>query len=191
MKKSLRLLSLSPFVLVRVVFYTARALYLLLDAIPIYICMITLYLSYILFFSIFYMSLFFQHQPFDFVVFDRWPSQVLLLCLCFPGPPDEHQIVQFILAFKGTASISDGAGQVIYGIITYYLCVRLLEQSSKSTCVYMCIYVDMYMCVSIYMSILNVRASWTYMLKTSSFAPRPEAPVRAVPAPALALSTWS
>jgi len=34
---------------------------------------------------------------------------VLLLCLCFPWPPDEHQIVQFILACKGTAIISDGA----------------------------------------------------------------------------------
>ena len=30
--------------------------------------------------------------------------EVLLLCLCFPWPPDEHQIVQFILAFKGTAT---------------------------------------------------------------------------------------
>lgn len=49
---------------------------------------------------------------------------VLLLCLCFPWPPDEHQIVQFILAFKGTASISDGAGQVVYGILIYYLCAR-------------------------------------------------------------------
>lgn len=31
-------------------------------------------------------------------------AEVLLLCLCFPWPPDEHQIVQFILAFKGTAT---------------------------------------------------------------------------------------
>eukprot|EP00438_Fugacium_kawagutii_P021565 Skav234421 [mRNA] locus=scaffold4957:56567:64247:- [translate_table: standard] len=51
-------------------------------------------------------------------------TEVLLLCLCFPWPPDEHQIVQFILAFKGTASISDGAGQVVYGILIYYLCAR-------------------------------------------------------------------
>jgi hypothetical protein len=31
-------------------------------------------------------------------------AEVLLLCLCFPWTPDEHQIVQFILAFKGTAT---------------------------------------------------------------------------------------
>lgn len=31
-------------------------------------------------------------------------AEVLLVCLCFPWPPDEHQIVQFILAFKGTAT---------------------------------------------------------------------------------------
>ncbi|CAE7231251.1 fumA [Symbiodinium natans] len=49
---------------------------------------------------------------------------VLLLCLCVPWPPDEHQIVQFILACKGTAIISDGAGRVFYGIFTYYLCAR-------------------------------------------------------------------
>ncbi|CAE7349556.1 fumA [Symbiodinium necroappetens] len=49
---------------------------------------------------------------------------VLLLCLCVPWPPDEHQIVQFILACKGTAIISDGAGRVFYGIIMYYLCAR-------------------------------------------------------------------
>ncbi|CAJ1449526.1 unnamed protein product, partial [Effrenium voratum] len=49
---------------------------------------------------------------------------VLLLCLCFPWPPDEHQIVQFILAFKGLASISDGAGHLLYGILIYYLCAR-------------------------------------------------------------------
>ncbi|CAE7617417.1 CAR11 [Symbiodinium sp. CCMP2592] len=49
---------------------------------------------------------------------------VLLLCLCVPWPPDEHQIVQFILACKGTAIISDGAGRVFYGIFMYYLCAR-------------------------------------------------------------------
>lgn len=49
---------------------------------------------------------------------------VLLLCLCVPWPPDEHQIVQFILAFKGTASFSDGVARTVSGFFVYYSCVR-------------------------------------------------------------------
>lgn len=50
------------------------------------------------------------HLKFSFNIFlwkicRQYPrAEVLLLCLCFPWPPDEHQIVQFILAFKGTAT---------------------------------------------------------------------------------------
>jgi len=49
---------------------------------------------------------------------------VLLACLCVPWPPDEHQIVQFILAFKGTAIFTDGAGRMLYGLMVYYTCAR-------------------------------------------------------------------
>jgi len=49
---------------------------------------------------------------------------VLLACLCAPWPPDEHQIVQFILAFKGTAIFTDGAGRMLYGLMVYYTCAR-------------------------------------------------------------------
>mmetsp|Transcript_63617 Transcript_63617/g.186080 ORF Transcript_63617/g.186080 Transcript_63617/m.186080 type:complete len:919 (+) Transcript_63617:78-2834(+) len=58
---------------------------------------------------------------------------VLLMCLCTPWPPDEHQIVQFILAFKGTASLTDGAGQMVYGIMQYYSCLRAGTCASGST----------------------------------------------------------
>eukprot|EP00928_Gymnodinium_smaydae_P047787 TRINITY_DN31919_c0_g1_i1.p1 TRINITY_DN31919_c0_g1~~TRINITY_DN31919_c0_g1_i1.p1 ORF type:complete len:957 (+),score=88.11 TRINITY_DN31919_c0_g1_i1:306-2873(+) len=50
---------------------------------------------------------------------------VLLICLCSEWPPDEHQIVQFILAFKGTAIFTHGFGPLIQGLLSYYSCARL------------------------------------------------------------------
>lgn len=50
---------------------------------------------------------------------------VLLLCLCIPYPPDEHQIVQFILAFKGLSVFTEGIGRTCYGVAVYYYCNRV------------------------------------------------------------------
>eukprot|EP00931_Biecheleriopsis_adriatica_P061095 TRINITY_DN36721_c0_g1_i1.p1 TRINITY_DN36721_c0_g1~~TRINITY_DN36721_c0_g1_i1.p1 ORF type:complete len:1153 (+),score=182.49 TRINITY_DN36721_c0_g1_i1:70-3528(+) len=81
--------------------------------------------------SVFQMYL---HEPIDicilllslspFVLVRAVFYTVLLLCLCMQWPPDEHQIVQFILAFKGTAIVTDGAGRLTYGVLAYYICAR-------------------------------------------------------------------
>jgi len=49
---------------------------------------------------------------------------VLLLCLSIPWPPDEHQIVAFILACKGTSIWTVGVGGLLYGFYVYYSCIR-------------------------------------------------------------------
>lgn len=48
----------------------------------------------------------------------------LLLCLCAEWPPDEHQIVGFILAIKGTAIFTYGIGPLVQGLLAYYSCAR-------------------------------------------------------------------
>eukprot|EP00929_Paragymnodinium_shiwhaense_P070577 TRINITY_DN35741_c0_g1_i1.p1 TRINITY_DN35741_c0_g1~~TRINITY_DN35741_c0_g1_i1.p1 ORF type:complete len:988 (-),score=220.37 TRINITY_DN35741_c0_g1_i1:101-3064(-) len=52
---------------------------------------------------------------------------VLLVCLCTPlgSPPDEHQVVHFILAFRGTAIFSEGVGRMLAGLFYYWVCVRV------------------------------------------------------------------
>ncbi|CAE8658004.1 unnamed protein product, partial [Polarella glacialis] len=87
--------------------------------------------------SIFQMYL---HEPIDicvlllalspFVLVRAIFYTVLLLCLCIPGPPDEHQIVQFILALKSTAIFTDGVGRLYSGMFAYYLCARANTCSS-------------------------------------------------------------
>jgi len=49
---------------------------------------------------------------------------VVLLCLSIPWAPDEHQIVQFILACKGTAIFTDGFARALSGFFIYYSCIR-------------------------------------------------------------------
>eukprot|EP00930_Biecheleria_cincta_P055193 TRINITY_DN41541_c0_g1_i1.p1 TRINITY_DN41541_c0_g1~~TRINITY_DN41541_c0_g1_i1.p1 ORF type:complete len:1129 (+),score=189.55 TRINITY_DN41541_c0_g1_i1:30-3416(+) len=81
--------------------------------------------------SVFQMYL---HEPIDicllllslspFVLVRAVFYTVLLLCLCVPWPPDEHQIVQFILAVKGTAIVTDGAARLLWGMMAYYICAR-------------------------------------------------------------------
>jgi hypothetical protein len=50
----------------------------------------------------------------------------VLLIMIFTGcPADEYQMVQFILAFKGTQFISSGVVMAIVAAIKYYLCVKV------------------------------------------------------------------
>lgn len=58
---------------------------------------------------------------------------VLLLCLCLPWPPDEHQIAQFILALKGLAVVTDGIVRMLYGLLAYYSCARVGTCSTGGT----------------------------------------------------------
>jgi len=48
---------------------------------------------------------------------------VLVLFLC-PGPPDEYQMVQFIMAFKAIQFLSSGVGLALMGTWRYYWCVE-------------------------------------------------------------------
>jgi hypothetical protein len=46
---------------------------------------------------------------------------ILMLCGC---PADEYQLVQYILAFKGTQFISSGVIMAIMAAVKYYMCVK-------------------------------------------------------------------
>jgi hypothetical protein len=49
---------------------------------------------------------------------------ILLILLICPGPPDEFQLVQYIMMFKGTQFLSSGILMALYGGILYYKCVH-------------------------------------------------------------------
>jgi hypothetical protein len=49
---------------------------------------------------------------------------VLLVLLLFQCPADEYQMVQYILAFKGTQFISSGVCMAIFAAVKYYLCIH-------------------------------------------------------------------
>merc|ERR1719401_3383779 len=46
----------------------------------------------------------------------------ILLCLLVPGPPDEYQLINFILIFKGTQFFTTGVGLGFFGAMEYYGC---------------------------------------------------------------------
>jgi len=50
---------------------------------------------------------------------------LVLLLLLIPGPPDEYQLVQFIMAFKATQFLSGGVYLATAGTWKYYWCVGL------------------------------------------------------------------
>lgn len=82
--------------------------------------------------------------PFDMSIFGNirdpmywlwsWPSFVpdlrvlyyivLIVCINFPGPPDEYQLVQFILMLKAVQFITSGIGMAFMGGLQYFMCVR-------------------------------------------------------------------
>mmetsp|Transcript_12984 Transcript_12984/g.35925 ORF Transcript_12984/g.35925 Transcript_12984/m.35925 type:complete len:759 (-) Transcript_12984:84-2360(-) len=47
---------------------------------------------------------------------------VILLMLLFPGPPDEYQLINFILTFKGTQFFTTGVAMMFCGAMKYYIC---------------------------------------------------------------------
>jgi hypothetical protein len=49
---------------------------------------------------------------------------VLLIFMLTGCPADEYQLVQYILAFKGTQFISSGICMAVYAAVQYYLCVN-------------------------------------------------------------------
>jgi len=53
---------------------------------------------------------------------------VILLCLLFPGPPDEYQLINFILIFKGTQFFTTGVILGFIGAMEYYGCYLFFEQ---------------------------------------------------------------
>lgn len=46
----------------------------------------------------------------------------ILLMLLKPGPPDEFQLINFILTFKGTQFFTSGVGLGFFGAMSYYVC---------------------------------------------------------------------
>jgi len=56
---------------------------------------------------------------------------LLLILLICPGRPDEFQLVQYIMMFKGTQFLSSGIFMALYGGILYYNCVH---QNGIHTC---------------------------------------------------------
>jgi len=46
----------------------------------------------------------------------------ILMMLLFPGPPDEFQLINFILIFKGTQFFTTGVILGYFGAISYYVC---------------------------------------------------------------------
>jgi len=46
----------------------------------------------------------------------------ILLMLLFPGPPDEYQLINFILIFKGTLFFTVGVAMMFIGAMRYYAC---------------------------------------------------------------------
>lgn len=47
---------------------------------------------------------------------------VILLMLLLPGPPDEFQLINYILIFKGTQFFTTGVGLGFFGAMQYYFC---------------------------------------------------------------------
>jgi len=46
----------------------------------------------------------------------------ILFMLLFPGPPDEYQLINFILIFKGTQFFTVGVAMMFIGAMRYYAC---------------------------------------------------------------------
>jgi len=46
----------------------------------------------------------------------------ILIMLLFPGPPDEYQLINFILIFKGTQFFTVGVAMMFIGAMRYYAC---------------------------------------------------------------------
>lgn len=49
---------------------------------------------------------------------------VLLFCIILGRPPDEYQIVTFILSFKGAQFLSSGVFMACVAAVKYYMCVK-------------------------------------------------------------------
>lgn len=49
---------------------------------------------------------------------------VILLCIVSGRPPDEYQLVTFILTFKGAQFLSSGVFMACVAAVKYYLCVK-------------------------------------------------------------------
>lgn len=49
---------------------------------------------------------------------------ILLLFLCFPTPPDEFQLFQFIIRFKGTLFFTAGLVSAMLGGFLYFACIH-------------------------------------------------------------------
>lgn len=47
-----------------------------------------------------------------------------ILLFVYPGPPDEFQVVQYILMFKGLQWLSSGLVLAVCGMLQYYVCVQ-------------------------------------------------------------------
>jgi len=57
----------------------------------------------------------------------------ILILFAVPGPLDEYQLVQYIMAFKGTQFLCSGVALALSGGIQYYLCVEDDEHHSCAT----------------------------------------------------------
>eukprot|EP00929_Paragymnodinium_shiwhaense_P088630 TRINITY_DN48939_c0_g1_i1.p1 TRINITY_DN48939_c0_g1~~TRINITY_DN48939_c0_g1_i1.p1 ORF type:complete len:866 (+),score=190.21 TRINITY_DN48939_c0_g1_i1:163-2760(+) len=55
---------------------------------------------------------------------------VLLVMLLFPGPPDEYQLMNFILVFKRTQFLTSGIISLLIGAMNYYVCYSLYRVDS-------------------------------------------------------------
>lgn len=58
----------------------------------------------------------------------------ILLMLLFPGPPDEYQLINFILIFKGTQFFTVGVAMMFIGAMRYYACY-LFDDGDLRRCI--------------------------------------------------------
>jgi len=64
---------------------------------------------------------------------------MVLLMLVFPGPPDEYQLINFILLCKGCQFLSTGFFQLLLGAMKYFFCYTVFRDSSQPAELMICI----------------------------------------------------
>lgn len=64
---------------------------------------------------------------------------LVLLMLVFPGPPDEYQLINFILLCKGCQFLSTGLFQLLLGAMKYFFCYTFFRDASQPAELMTCI----------------------------------------------------
>lgn len=56
---------------------------------------------------------------------------ILLVMLLIPGPPDEYQLINYMLVFKGMQFITSGVLSTLMGSVCYYYCFSVWQSGAK------------------------------------------------------------